>query len=496
MRNKGSAKIIVAILTVVVIASAIVFGDFLSDFRSSKKSTHKQITQLTDPKVKQIFCYLQSNPDDVESCLQKAGPLTEYEINIAYQTAVDLYKYDLAVKLFEMGATDCYKEGQDILWIAINTGNLTLADTLLKKWGKIQLYHINAVRSLFNTDQPNWAYIYKKDDIDSKGYEKYQQQVQNLAEKIVAVYKEQNKQEDVVFPKECNTQDKYEILFGKNSHKEFEQLVLKTLEGKYSFDLAIHGSQKTSILVDHQGKKIGLVKSKNELLAQALDQDHFAGVPPVMVVYIKEKGDVILQKWLPDALMVTEYKHMPLKTFIESPNVLEELHHIRALDIRIGNSDRNRGNILVKKINNKFHVVPIDHDLAHHYIPNDINWDSLYLNMPFSKLTQQKISSINLQKDAEIMKNLGYNLDEIQAMKLRTTLLKMGSKENLSLKQIDMLFRFFYYDFLDEVKKLDAFSSEVDYQRALTPQFDKSSQIVKKTSEVWKLIGNNFEFYI
>ena len=94
------------------------------------------------------------------------------------------------------------------------------------------------------------------------------------------------------------------------------------------------------------------------------------------------------------------------------------------------------------------------------------------------------------------MKQLSYNSDEIKSMKLRTTLLKMCVQENLSLKQIDMLFRFFYYDFLDEVKELKVSASETEFKKALAPQFEKSSQTVQRTSEVWKLIGNNFEFYI
>jgi hypothetical protein len=496
MKNKASLKVIIGFLTIAVIASAIIFGEVLPHFNFTKKQPVKELANLTNPKVKKIFCYLQDDFDSVEECLCKVGPLTEYEINIAYQTAVDLYKYNLAIKLFNMGATDCFKEGQDILWVSVNVGDFDLANSLLKPDYPIELYHINAARSLINMDQPNWAFIYHKDDIDEKGYVEYQKKAKALAEKILALYKEQNKSKRIPFPSSFNQHGKYKEIFGENSLASFQELVKVTLEDEYSFDLAKHGSQKTEILTNKNGKKIAVIKSRNELLAQAFDKDHFAGVPPVIEVYIPKKGNVILQKWVPNSLMATEYKQIHLKAYDKWPNVLEELHHIRAFDIRIGNSDRNRGNLLVKKCGETFHVIPIDHDLLMHYIPNDVNWESLYLNVPFSDITQKKIRSINLKKDEAIMRQLSYNSDEVRSMKIRSTLLKMAVEHNLSLKQVDMLFRFFYYDFLDHAKLLNASASEDEYREALSSQFEKSIQIVQQPTEIWKLIGNSFEFYI
>lgn len=496
MRQYFSLKTIITLLVIAVIASAITFGEFVPSLSFPKKKENKELAKLTNPKVREIFCFLQKNENDIDECLCKLEPLTEHEVNIAYQTAVDLYKYKLAVKFYEMGATDCFKEGQDILWISINLGDFDLANALLKSDYPIHLYHINAVRSLINMDQPNWAYVYHKEDDDINGFKKYQKKSTELANKVIGLYKAQNKVEKPLFPKQFDSVKKYESLFGKKSIQVFQELVNKTLDEGYTFEYAKHGSQKTAILVDKNNKKIGIIKTRNELLAQAIDSDHFAGVPPIVEVNIPEKGNVIIQKWVANSYMVTDYNQPSQKVMLENINVFEELHRIRALDIRLGNSDRNRGNLLVKKCGDVFHLVPIDHDLLMHYIPHDMNWESPYLNTPFSDFTSSKIRSINLDEDEKIMRNLSYNSDEIRSMKIRTTILKMAVEEKLNLKEIDMLFRFFYYDFLDEAKLISASASEEVYRDALLEQFQKSSVVVSQPTEVWKLIGNNFEFYI
>jgi len=43
---------------------------------------------------------------------------------------------------------------------------------------------------------------------------------------------------------------------------------------------------------------------------------------------------------------------------------IEEVHKIGILDVRILNADRNDENMLVKKNNGKFELIPIDHGLS------------------------------------------------------------------------------------------------------------------------------------
>lgn len=43
---------------------------------------------------------------------------------------------------------------------------------------------------------------------------------------------------------------------------------------------------------------------------------------------------------------------------------VEEVHKIGLLDVRILNCDRNDENILIKKVNDKLVLIPIDHGLS------------------------------------------------------------------------------------------------------------------------------------
>ena len=67
-------------------------------------------------------------------------------------------------------------------------------------------------------------------------------------------------------------------------------------------------------------------------------------------------------------------KHGSLQEFVNSEGIIgdygvmkfspEEIQKIAILDIRILNCDRNDGNIMVKKENNKLKLIPIDHGLS------------------------------------------------------------------------------------------------------------------------------------
>lgn len=497
MKNKGIFKK----LTPKVLVLSLLLGGLASiggmHYAKEKRPTthesssphHFSNTYLKSSKLKNFFTKLQKNPSQKDELFEQLGPLTTDELNQGYLTAVSSFQYDLAIDYYNLGATECYNEGADILLISIYSGNLQLVEDLLTPKYPLKLYHLNAVRSLVNIDQANWAYIYKKKDADDAGYQKYQLRSQKIASEVISHYKVQNPIKSMEYDSSAKHEENYTALYGENCHERFHEQVQETLSGKYRIERSEHGTQRTPILVSENGKRIGIVKSKNELLAEALDYEHFAGVPPAISVKIPDMGSVILQKWVPDSTMAMEYKR-------EKNWNQEQLHHIRVLDIRLGNSDRNRGNVLIAEQKGQKYIVPIDHDLIMHYIPNDNNWEAPYLNAPFSPLSKQYIEQLDLEKDAQVMRDLDYKNDDILSMKIRTTLLKMALEQNLTLKETDMLFRFYYFDFLEKVEGLSADSTEEEYRAALEPQMGQVSSIVQNPVQVWGLIGNNFELYI
>lgn len=57
---------------------------------------------------------------------------------------------------------------------------------------------------------------------------------------------------------------------------------------------------------------------------------------------------------------------------------VHEVHKIALLDMRLGNCDRNGGNILVKKAGNGWELVPIDHGYILPGSFQDISFEWLY----------------------------------------------------------------------------------------------------------------------
>lgn len=417
------------------------------------------------------------------------GPLTVDELNQGYLTAERTYQYDLAIEFYLQGATQVYEQGHDILLVMIHAGRLDLVKEVMTKDYPIELYHLNAARSLVNVDQSNWAFLYQMPDTDDWGYQKYLVESQKIAAEMIALYKEQHPTEPMKYELYSNYESHYKSLYGSQPLEQFTQELDQTVQGDFRIETAVHGTQHTPILVNEQGEPVGIIKTKNEILAHRLDHEHFACVPPALKYNIPKTGEVIVQKWVPDAKMATEYAR-------EKELNSEQLHHIRVLDIRMGNSDRNKGNVLVAEKEDRKFVIPIDHDLIHHYIPNDTNWEASYLNVPFSPLSKSYIQKLDIEKDAKIMDELGYSKEEIKSMKLRTTLLKMAVERHLSLRETDMMFRFYYYDLLEKSNHLTAESSENDIRKELNGHIEQICSTVQNPIEVWGLIGDNYEIYL
>jgi len=121
---------------------------------------------------------------------------------------------------------------------------------------------------------------------------------------------------------------------------------------------------------------------------------------------------------------------------------VKEVHKIAVLDIRLVNSDRNDGNILVRKTESgSLKLVPIDHG----YILPDVleiawcDWvwlDWPHVKQPFSLDMLNLIEDIDIERDAAVLRSLDIREECILNMKATTTLLKKGAKAGMTLHQI------------------------------------------------------------
>jgi len=111
---------------------------------------------------------------------------------------------------------------------------------------------------------------------------------------------------------------------------------------------------------------------------------------------------------------------------------VDDVHRIAQLDIRLFNIDRNDENFLVTQENNVYHLIPIDHAYS---LPNSlidgpwfdwINWKQT--KQPISETMLDYINRIDIEKDSEILRNLGIEEEAIRVMKMSTLVLKLGAK--------------------------------------------------------------------
>ncbi|KAM1740267.1 hypothetical protein ACFX11_015858 [Malus domestica] len=159
-----------------------------------------------------------------------------------------------------------------------------------------------------------------------------------------------------------------------------------------------------------------------EVAAYLLDYDHFANVPPTVLVKAAHQifnvnygvnGDKIqkkkrvskiasLQVFIPHDFDASDYG--------TSSFPVSAVHRIGILDIRIFNTDRHAGNLLVKKLDGEFgkvELIPIDHGLCLPEHLEDpyfewIHWPQA--SIPFSEDELEYIRNLNPICDSEMLK--------------------------------------------------------------------------------------------
>ena len=126
----------------------------------------------------------------------------------------------------------------------------------------------------------------------------------------------------------------------------------------------------------------------------------------------------------------------------------EDVHRIGVLDLRLGNCDRHGGNILAiipeDRDRSCIKLVPIDHGYVLPVTMEsfDFEWQWWAQSaMPFSEETLEYIDSLDPDKDAAVLRELGIEEGAIDVMKATTLLLKLAAKAGLTLRQIANLVR-------------------------------------------------------
>ena len=187
-----------------------------------------------------------------------------------------------------------------------------------------------------------------------------------------------------------------------------------------------------------KGTRVGEGASR-EVAAYVLDHDGFAGVPATSFANLGEQfhgedGEDLsalhgklgsFQAYVHGA---TEAEEMGPHKF-----PVHEVHKITQLDIRLANTDRNAGNILVQKSEDgDMKLVPIDHGYALPHTLEDVCFEWEFwpqAKLPYSEEIREYIADIDVDADIDLLREQGIELQPSSERVLRvcTTLLQRAA---------------------------------------------------------------------
>lgn len=196
-----------------------------------------------------------------------------------------------------------------------------------------------------------------------------------------------------------------------------------------------------------KGTRVGEGAAR-EVAAYLLDHDGFSGVPVTSLANLSEQSvffsgedDDIIQRENENSGKLGSIQEFikadaEAEEFGPSLFPLEEVHKIAVLDIRLANTDRNAGNILVKKDENTGQIVsliPIDHGYALPHTFEDVCFEWEFwpqAKQPFSKSTKEYIETLDAEEDIEYLRDNDIELrsSSERVLKVSTMLLQKASK--------------------------------------------------------------------
>ncbi|KAI3729618.1 hypothetical protein L6452_18279 [Arctium lappa] len=201
-----------------------------------------------------------------------------------------------------------------------------------------------------------------------------------------------------------------------------------------------------------------------EVAAYLLDYGHFANVPPTALVKITHSifnvNDGVSgnnnkkpQKMKKHFSKIASFQQFIPHDFDASDHgtssfPVSDVHRIGILDIRIFNTDRHAGNLLVRKLNDdgvgrfsQVELIPIDHGLCLPESLEDpyfewIHWPQA--SIPFTEEELKYIEDLNPYRDAEMLKSELPMIREacLRVLILCTVFLKEAAAYGLTLAEI------------------------------------------------------------
>lgn len=195
-----------------------------------------------------------------------------------------------------------------------------------------------------------------------------------------------------------------------------------------------------------------------EVAAYLLDHDHFANVPPTALVKITHSifnindgvnGNKTNNKNL--ISKIASFQQFIKHNFDASDHgtssfPVSSVHHIGILDIRIFNTDRHAGNLLVRKLDSvgsfgQVELIPIDHGLCLPETLEDpyfewIHWPQA--SIPFSDDELEYIKKLDPVRDCEMLRRELPMIREacLRVLVLCTIFLKESAEFGLCLSEI------------------------------------------------------------
>ncbi|CEG46493.1 Sporangia induced phosphatidyl inositol kinase (PIK-E1) [Plasmopara halstedii] len=170
----------------------------------------------------------------------------------------------------------------------------------------------------------------------------------------------------------------------------------------------------------------------------------FSGVPPTAVAQLRlssvgraKQGAV--QRFMSTNIGSMECFGMPfdLEKACEFASV-EQIHRIALLDIRVFNTDRHPGNILLIGEKKPYTMVPIDHGciLPSWFHLSEACFDWLkypQIREPLSNTALQYIESLDAEKDAKLLRVLGIREECVITLKICSLFLKLAATNGKTL---------------------------------------------------------------
>lgn len=177
-----------------------------------------------------------------------------------------------------------------------------------------------------------------------------------------------------------------------------------------------------------------------ERAAYLLDEVYggFSGVPVTRVMTLSVHGEEkegSMQRFVPSECSAEDMGTLKF--------AIPEVHKIGILDVRLFNTDRHAGNILLtsRAEEQAYKMTPIDHGfcLPSYKHLDSATFDWLYwpqAQFPFTSAELEHIASLNVPRDANMLRSLGIEEECIATMRLTTAFLKIGAEAGFSLFEI------------------------------------------------------------